>query len=403
MIRAAQIVYDCIPNAGSDPGIGWHSVVSASKAGVEVHAFTKASNQEAIESVDPLPNVKWHFVKAPPLRRPLTRGRSLGDTVDLAQWLKETRPILLGLAENYKIDLTHFVTFTAHWMPVPLASVPLPHVFGPVGGGEKTHPALLDDRIDRLSSRSRDAFQGSLTRTPTWTRLVKSPRTLVVSGSAATTERLRRRGVEVFETFRTGCLPDSLIAQMDEVVPERHGSTTIVMSGRQLRWKGHDIAIDAMPAVLSKIPDCKLLVLGEGPENTNLRRQVAEAGLSNAVVFRGKVNRDKERRLIAGADCFLFPSRRDTGSTLVPLVQVMGVPIAAFATGALPEATGGLAALAAPSTNVPPSQSLAGAIIEAINTPAESLSAARAHAVERFGERNTMQAIRRWYNAALDR
>lgn len=402
MIRAAQIVYDCIPNAGSDPGIGWHSVVCASKAGFEVHAFTKASNQAGIESVAPLRNVTWHFVDAPSVPWPLKPGRSLGDTVHLARWLLEAEPILAGLARNDQIDLTHFVTFTAHWMPVPLSNIDLPHVFGPVGGGEQSPPPLLDKTVDRVSALSRDAFQGSLTRTRTWNRLLKSRRTLVISGSSATTERLQDRGVDVYETWRTGCLPETLIAQMDEVVPEQFDTTTIVMSGRQLRWKGHDIAIDSMPLVLERLDDAQLLILGEGPEHNNLRRKVAEAGLSNDVIFRGKVDRDEERRLIAGADCFLFPSRRDTGSTLVPLVQVMGVPIAAFATGALPEATGGFASLAEPGGDSSPSASLADAIVDAVNTPAQKLDEARSHAIDRFGEESAIAALQRWYAAALD-
>ena len=62
MIRVAQLVYDCTPDAGSDPGIGWHAVVSASGAGMVVHAITKSSNRDAIEAVASPPNVHWHYI-----------------------------------------------------------------------------------------------------------------------------------------------------------------------------------------------------------------------------------------------------------------------------------------------------------------------------------------------------
>ena len=158
MIRVAQIVYDCIPNAGSDPGIGWHSVISASAEGFDVHAITKSANRPAIEAAPELPNVTWHYVDVPGRMAPLKVGRSLGDTVHLARWLPEARKLCMELAEDNEIDLTHFVTFTAHWMPVPLADVPLPHVFGPVGGGERSPAELVGRAIDLASARARYLF-----------------------------------------------------------------------------------------------------------------------------------------------------------------------------------------------------------------------------------------------------
>ena len=121
MMRVAQLVYDCIPNAGSDPGIGWHSVVSASSAGIAVHAITKASNREAIEAVAPLANVTWHFLDVSENLGPLSTGSSAGDAVHLLRWLREAKALCNALAERGEIDLTHFVTFSAFWAPVPFA------------------------------------------------------------------------------------------------------------------------------------------------------------------------------------------------------------------------------------------------------------------------------------------
>ena len=178
------------------------------------------------------------------------------------------------------------------------------------------------------------------------------PDTVVVSGGRATTKRLEAKGVRVFETAATGCLPDSLIAQLDNIEPIRDEGKTIVASGRQLRWKGHDLAIKAMPTVLAEHPDARLVLLGSGPTHDSLRTLAEEEGVADSVTFLTDIDRIEERRRIAGADCFVFPSRRDTGSTLVPLVQVLGVPIAAFETGALPDSTGGFAQLAQPGLSL---------------------------------------------------
>ena len=121
-LRVAQLVYDCIPDAGSDPGIGWHAVVAASGAGFEVHAVTKASNKSDIEAAPPLPNVHWHFIDVPETLGPISTGRTVGDTVHLFRWLRVARRLCRSLASRDEIELINFVTFSAFWMPVPPVS-----------------------------------------------------------------------------------------------------------------------------------------------------------------------------------------------------------------------------------------------------------------------------------------
>lgn len=401
VIRVAQLVYDCIPGAGSDPGIGWHSVVSASKAGIAVHALTKASNRDAIESVPTPANVTWHFIDVPEAIGPLETGRTVGDTAHLARWLTEARDLCTVLAEKGEIDLTHFVTFSAFWMPVPFADIPVPHVFGPVGGGERIPRSLEGNLNDRLSANLRSAVQTSFTKAPAWQRLIHAPDTVVVSAGRATTERLVGLGATVFETGATGVLTNELIADLDAIEPLHTGAKTLVMSGRQLRWKGHDLAIQAMSNVLKSHPDARLDVLGTGPQHEQLKELVAELGLGHAITFHTNIGRIEERRRIAGAACFIFPSRRDTGSTLVPVVQVLQVPIAAFATGAIPASTGGFASLADPVAHSSPADSLSKAIIAALDYPADQLLKGRAHAIDRHGEATASAALRRWYEEAL--
>ncbi len=401
-VRVAQLVYDCIPDAGSDPGIGWHAVVAASGAGFHVHAITKASNRSEIEAAPPLPNVQWHFIDVPESVGPMSTGRTVGDTVHLFRWLRVARKLCLSLASRGEIELTNFVTFSAFWMPVPLADLPVPHVFGPVGGGERVPKQLSGNFSDRASADFRQFVQTSFTRTPEWQELVLSPKTTVISAGRATTDRLTKLGVDVFETGATGCLTDSLIESLDDIQPIKEPGTTLVASGRQLRWKGHDLAVAAMPAVLKEFPNARLEILGSGPEHDALKQQVVELGLSdNQILFRTKISREEERRRIAGADAFLFPSRRDTGSTLIPLVQILGVPIVAFATGAIPDSTGGHASLADIDDRSGPTNSLAKAIIEGLRMPESTLAAARQHAIDRHGEETARSALTRWYNQAI--
>ena len=401
MIRVAQLVYDCTPDAGSDPGIGWHAVVSASGAGMVVHAITKSSNRDAIEAVASPPNVHWHYIDVPEEIGPFSTGTSKGDAVHLLRWLSEARKLCASLAEMGEIDLTHFVTFSAYWAPVPFADLPIPHVFGPVGGGERVAPELESTRMDRISASARSTVQNSFTRSSTWRKLMSQPDTVVIAASRATAHRLETLGARVFETGATGCLTDSLIAKLDAIEPITEAGTTLIASGRQLRWKGHDLAIKAMPTVLAQHEDATLELLGSGPAHEDLRALVNELGISKNVIFRRGIDRIEERRRIAGADCFVFPSRRDTGSTLIPLVQVLGVPIAAFDTGALPDSTGGFAQLADPRKRPSPSTTLGTKMLDALQSTSELLDQARHHAIKRHGEAAAQASLTRWYEHAL--
>ena len=62
----------------------------------------------------------------------------------------------------------------------------------------------------------------------------------------------------------------------------------IGMISRLEHWKGHKYAISAMPIVLEKHPNAKLLIFGSGgPEKQNIHKQIEDLGLSNSVRYCG--------------------------------------------------------------------------------------------------------------------
>jgi glycosyltransferase involved in cell wall biosynthesis len=81
----------------------------------------------------------------------------------------------------------------------------------------------------------------------------------------------------------------------------------LVAAGRICRQKGFDLLISAMPAVVERFPDAQLFILGEGPLETELKKQAQNLGLKEKVVFLGF--QANPWLYLKHANAFILPSR----------------------------------------------------------------------------------------------
>ncbi|NCF74923.1 MAG: glycosyltransferase [Xanthomonadaceae bacterium] len=82
----------------------------------------------------------------------------------------------------------------------------------------------------------------------------------------------------------------------------------LLFVGRLVEKKGIKYAIAAMPIVLKKHPDVKFIIVGKGPLENELKKQVKKLNLENSIIFAGGVLNNKLPRYYATADIFLGPS-----------------------------------------------------------------------------------------------
>lgn len=75
------------------------------------------------------------------------------------------------------------------------------------------------------------------------------------------------------------------LAFSDTAASEPDGPPVIATIGRLEKYKGHHRVIAAFPAVLEREPEARLLVVGTGPREPQLRRQAAELGIAARVEF----------------------------------------------------------------------------------------------------------------------
>ncbi len=86
-----------------------------------------------------------------------------------------------------------------------------------------------------------------------------------------------------------------------------HGATVIGFVGSFYAYEGLDLLLDALPAILTGYPDLRVLLVGGGPQEENLKAQVARMGLSERVTFTGRVPHGEVSRYYDLIDLLVYP------------------------------------------------------------------------------------------------
>ena len=143
----------------------------------------------------------------------------------------------------------------------------------------------------------------------------------------------------------------------------------IISVGRLVHRKGQDNLIQAMPAVLKKIPNAHLLLVGEGPYRKHLEKLVMKSSLEQNVTFAGRIMYDSLPSYLSAADLFAMPSRSRffglevEGLGIVYLeASACGIPVVAGNSGGAPDAVlEGVTGLCVDGTNI---EQITAAIVE---------------------------------------
>lgn len=80
----------------------------------------------------------------------------------------------------------------------------------------------------------------------------------------------------------------------------------IVTVGRLTKQKGHWYLIRAFKKILDKVPNCKLIIIGEGENKEKLKKLAFELGIKDKVIMTGYIK--NPHSLILKCDVFAFPS-----------------------------------------------------------------------------------------------
>ncbi len=367
-LRVALFAYNCIPNAGSEFGIGWQFVEMAARHH-DVTVFTPASNRAAIEAVELEFAPRFEYV---PLRErfgPIGIGRGWFDAVHCMVWYSRAVESAGRQHSRLPFDLAHQVTMSAYWMPTPLYRLGVPLLVGPLSGGETVDPALRSSQhwTTRLQEWGRCRALDLATRSRRWRFTVKGSRSLVVTTTYTVDDKLRRRGVENTVRFRpTYALPEGLLRELESIgrSEAKADRPTFALSGRQIAWKGQLYALRALAIVRERLPDVQLHLIGDGADHHLLLAEIERLGLGDCVMVHRTADRTEERRLIAGSHALVSASTRDGGSSLLQFAMALETMIVGLDVGVVSQIVGSDAVLISPDPSSTVVERLADAMID---------------------------------------
>ncbi len=99
---------------------------------------------------------------------------------------------------------------------------------------------------------------------------------------------------------------------------------TLCHVGRFMPQKNHDFLLEVFHKLHEKMPEAKLLLVGEGPLESKVREKTLALGLDKAVLLLG-VRADVER-ILQAADVFVLPSHYEGLPVVLAETQTAGLP-----------------------------------------------------------------------------
>jgi len=147
--------------------------------------------------------------------------------------------------------------------------------------------------------------------------------------------------------------------------------TVVVGSlGRLAPEKSPEVLIDAVALAAERLPRLRLLVVGGGPSEGDLRARAASGSLADRALFTGSLPRPAALARIAGADLFVFASRTETQGLVLAEALSAGLPaVAVDGPGVLDSIRDGIDGVV---VHADPTESLVGRLAAAVGTMAEN-------------------------------
>lgn len=342
-MKILMSAYACLPNVGSEPGIGWRWATEAAKLGHEVTVITRESNRADIEKALSLDNslekIAFEYYDLPNFYQWQSIERLWPTKVGLHFfwhiwhypyhyfWQKGVFKKAKGLVKNHTFDAIHHITFGTIRRSSSLWKLDKPFIFGPVGGGERapfklrkifTKRAQLNELARDLSILSSKLSLGIRDTCKNAEKIyLKTPDSMYLVPKAYRTKAEVKLEIGIENPIRV----------IENNASDQNKNIKILYVGRFLYWKGMDYGLRAFAQLVEKHPHSELTMVGKGPDEDNWKKLAAKLEINNNIKWVQWVDQKELSRYYQDSDIFLFPSLHDSSGNVVLESISHGLPV----------------------------------------------------------------------------
>lgn len=319
--------FACNPKEGSEPGNGWNWAIGLANKGFEVHCITRRSSMSDIDSTYRPPNLYIYYVNLPFGLEALYSFSQATMYLHYVFWQFIAYKKARNLHKSIKFNVTHHVTWGSLQLGSFMYKIPVPFVFGPVGGGQISPAAFkkyfggswaVEEKRQKVSNflvKYNPAFKRTLVNASSiW---VSNPDTGVLARQHST--------LPIYHTLDAALSSSSfpITFQPKANIPEK---LKLLWVGRFMPRKGLFLLLEVMEN-LKRYPGITLTVVGDGEQREMFLKAISNKGLESGVEWIGRVPFDKVKDYYASHDVFFFTSLRDSCPAQVIEAMAFGMPV----------------------------------------------------------------------------
>ena len=317
--------YACEADQGSEPGVGWNFVKFI---GQNHHTWviTKKNNRESIEkymSANPNLNLNFVYVGLPKWLTFWKKGQR-GVRTYYYLWQFSAFLAARKLHKHVGFDLGHHVTFVNDWLWSFFALTPIPFIWGPIGSHPKIPAGLLPHSKAWFKEIVRLTIQRSMRIIDPlyWLTAIRAKRIIGINNETA-----KQFPLSLFSASKF--IVESAIAHENTPVnteKKQDGKTTVLYVGRFHHTKCPHLVIETFSKSLPQLEDARLVMVGRGPEENNLKILADRLGCSDTIDFIPWCTQTEVFDLMSSSTLFFFPSAEGGGMVVIEAMSY-GLPV----------------------------------------------------------------------------
>lgn len=323
--------YACEPNRGSEPGVGWNTARELAQYH-QIWVLTSNTHRPLIDAElaqHPVENL--HFVYLDPLGWVYDwsqEGKRSQWNVQIHYYLWQILAYFVArrLHPSIQFDLAHHVTYVKYSSPSFLSLLPIPFIWGPVGGAESAPLSFWQGFTlrSKVYETAREIAR-RLGELDPFVYLTARRSVLSWATTEDTAQGLRRIGAKEVRLLSQLGLNAAEIETLTTHASLSQRPVRFISVGRLLHWKGFDLGLQAFAQ--AKLAPAEYWIIGDGPEQARLEALADQLGIAHQVKFWQKLPRPEILQRLGECLALVHPSLHDSGGLVCLEAMAAGCPV----------------------------------------------------------------------------